>query len=219
MRTTLFRQEALDFNREKLLGDALAASPLSLRFLTAAACALATCIVSFACWGEYAPTVHVSGYLAPNGGLIRVFATQTGTRIAQHVREGQHVLQGDTLFVLSTEEGSLQTPLAQAAAIATIEQRLESLHRDIARERLIEDMQAQGLRERMRDTRRRRALLHRFPTTYQRLSRQRARAGAAASGETQEDDPIEDASATVAVRAALRRRGTPLRSYDGDVEC
>jgi membrane fusion protein len=150
-RTTLFRQEALDFNREKLLGDALAAHPLSLRFLTAAASALAMCIIAFACWGQYTPKVHVRGYLAPNGGLIRIYAIQTGTLIEQHVSEGQHVRLGDTLFVLSTEEGSLQTPLAQAAAIDTIRQRLESLQRDVVRERRIDEMQVQGIRERMRD--------------------------------------------------------------------
>jgi membrane fusion protein len=152
MGATLFRQEVLEVNRERLFGHVLAAGPLSLRFLTATACALAICIIAFACWGQYTSTVHVSGYLAPRGGLIRIYANQTGTLVEQHVTEGQHVRQGDTLFVLSTEEGSLQTPLTQAAAIETIEQRLESLRRDIGRQHLIDEMQTQGIRERMRDT-------------------------------------------------------------------
>jgi membrane fusion protein len=153
MRLTLFRQDALEFNRHGLLGDALPAAPLSLRFLTAVACALAACVVSFACWGQYTPKVRVSGYLAPGGGLIRIVATQTGTLVEQHVSDGQQVRQGDTLFVLSTEEGSLQAPLAQAAAIETIERRLASLRREIATEGRINDAQSLGIREQIRDTR------------------------------------------------------------------
>ena len=153
MRATLFRQDAVEFSRQKVLGSALLAAPLSLRIITAASSALAACLIAFAYWGQYTPKVRVSGYLAPSGGLIRIFATQTGTLIEQHVTEGQQVRQGDILFVLSTEEGSLQAPLAQTAAIETIEERLASLRREVATEGRISDTQSQGIREQLRDTR------------------------------------------------------------------
>jgi len=152
MRKTLFRQGALEFRRGKLIGDALLAGPFSLRVLTAATCGLAASVIAFACWGQYTPKVHVSGYVAPSTGLIRVYATQTGTLVEQRVSEGQYVHHGDTLFVLSTEEGSLQAPLIESAAIETIEQRLASLERELATERLLSDEQVRRTCARIRDT-------------------------------------------------------------------
>jgi membrane fusion protein len=152
MRTTLFRQDALEFNRQKMLGDAVPIGPLSLKFLAATACGVAASIIAFACWAQYTPKVRVSGYLAPSGGLIKILAAQTGTLVDQRVSEGQKVRQGDTLFVLSTEESSPQDPHAQAAAIETIEQRLASLHREITTERRIDDAQASGTRRQISDT-------------------------------------------------------------------
>jgi membrane fusion protein len=153
MRATLFRPDAVEFSRQKVLGSALLAAPLSLHIITAAASALAACLIAFAYWGQYTPKVRVSGYLAPSGGLIRILATQTGTLVEQHVSEGQQVRRGDTLFVLSTEEGSLQAPLVQTAAIETIEERLASLRREMATEGRISETQSQGIREQLRDTR------------------------------------------------------------------
>ena len=66
MRRALFRQEALDFRREKLLGDVVLARPLSVSLLTSIAVLIALTVVSFACWGEYTRKAHVTGYLAPN---------------------------------------------------------------------------------------------------------------------------------------------------------
>jgi multidrug efflux pump subunit AcrA (membrane-fusion protein) len=64
---------------------------------------------------------HVSGYLAPSKGLIKIYAPEVGTLIEKHAREGQRMKRGDALFVLSTERSSRETPEAQAAAIAQLQ--------------------------------------------------------------------------------------------------
>src|SRR5215470_11741202 len=124
MRRALFRQEALDFHREKLLlGDVILVHPLSVSLLTSVAVLIALTVVGFACWGEYTRKAHVTGYLAPNKGLIKVYAPQAGTLIEKHVTEGQSVQQGDILFVVSSERSPRGTPEAQAAAMAQLRQR------------------------------------------------------------------------------------------------
>src|SRR5467141_2622471 len=141
MRHALFRQEALDCHRETLLGDVVLVRPLSVSLLTGIAVVIALTVGGFACWGEYTRKAHVTGYLEPNKGLIKVYAPQAGTLIEKHVTEGQAVKQGDILFVVSSERSSRETPEAQAAAIAQLRRRRESLHEELAKQEHIDRLQ------------------------------------------------------------------------------
>src|SRR5215510_12283229 len=134
MRRTLFRQEALDFHRAQLLGDVVLVRPLSVSLLTGAAVCIALAVVGFAYWGEYTRKAHVTGYLEPNKGLIKVYTPQAGTLIEKHVTEGQPVKQGAILFVVSSERSSRETPEAQATAMAQLRRRRESLHDELAKQ-------------------------------------------------------------------------------------
>ena len=149
MRQDLFRQEALDFNREKLLGEAVLSKPLSLSVLTAAAVLIALAVMTFACWGEYTRKAHVSGYLAPSKGLIKVYAPESGTLVEKHVREGQTVRRGDMLYVLSTERSSRETPEAQAAAIEKLRERRDSLKEELNKQINIDQIDQHALQERI----------------------------------------------------------------------
>jgi membrane fusion protein len=150
MRRALFRQEALDFHREKLLGDVVLIRPLSVTLLTGAAVCIALTVVGFACWGEYTRKAHVTGYLEPNKGLIKVYAPQAGTLIEKHVREGQAVHQGDVLFVVSSERSSRETPEAQATAMAQLRRRRESLQDELAKQGHIDRLQVATVQDRVR---------------------------------------------------------------------
>jgi membrane fusion protein len=151
MRRALFRQEALDFHREKLLGDVVLVRPLSVSLLTGAAVCIALTVVGFACWGEYTRKAHVTGYLEPNKGLIKVYAPQAGTLIEKHVTEGQGVKQGDILFVVSSERSSRETPEAQAAAMAQLRRRRESLQEELAKQGHIDRIQFSTAQDRVRN--------------------------------------------------------------------
>ena len=150
MRPTLFRPEALDSHRDQRLGDVLLARPVALYFLTALGALIALGVVLFGCFAEYTRKAHVSGYLAPTKGLIKVYAPQAGTLIEKHVEEGQSVKQGDTLYVLSTERSSLQAREAQAAAIAQLRERRSSLAREIEQQATLANLAHQELGERVR---------------------------------------------------------------------
>jgi membrane fusion protein len=150
MRHALFRQEALDFHQAKLLGDVVLVRPLSVSLLTGVAVLIALTVVGFACWGEYTRKTHVTGYLEPNKGLIKVYAPQAGTLIEKHVTEGQAVKQGDILFVVSSERSSRETPEAQAAAMAQLRRRRASLQEEFAKQEYIDRIQFHAVQDRVR---------------------------------------------------------------------
>ncbi|OAI05257.1 HlyD family secretion protein [Methylomonas methanica] len=149
MKHELFRQQALDFKRDKPLGEVIHVESLSFSFLTALAVSSALLLVAFAFWGEYTRKSHVNGYLSPSMGLIKVYAPQAGTLIEKHVREGQAVKAGDTLFVLSTEISSRETPQAQAAAIEQLKQRRESLETELVKQEQIDQIQYRSVLDRL----------------------------------------------------------------------
>ena len=150
MRRALFRQAALDFHREKLLGDVVLVRPLSVSLLTGAAVCIALAVLGFAWWGEYTRKAHVVGYLEPNKGVIKVYAPQAGTLIEKHVVEGQAVQQGAVLFVVSSERSSREATETQATAIAQLRRRRESLQEELAKQGHIDRIQLATAQERVR---------------------------------------------------------------------
>ena len=144
----LFRQEALEAQRETLSGEVVVATPLSFSLLTALAVVIVLLAINFICWGEYTRKTHVKGYLAPSKGLIKVYPVQTGIIIEKHVVEGQQVERGQRLFVLSTESSSRETPAAQATAIARLQERRDSLSKELGQQRLVDRIQQRNLQTR-----------------------------------------------------------------------
>lgn len=151
MRHALFRQEALDFHREKLLGEVVLVRPLSVSLLTGAAVWIALTVMGFAWWGEYTRKAHVTGYLEPNKGVIKVYAPQAGTLIEKHVKEGQAVKQGTVLFVVSSERSSREAPETQATAMAQLRRRRESLQEELVKQGHIDRIQLATTQERGRN--------------------------------------------------------------------
>ena len=152
MRSTLFRREAVESSREKRLGDVTLIRPFSSTFLAIGALAVALAVIAFAFWGQYTRKAHVAGYLAPSKGVIKVYATSAGTVVSKHVKEGQRVARGETLFVLSTERGSLAAPEVQAAAIAQLQQRRDSLAHELEQHAGITAIERHSLEQRVVST-------------------------------------------------------------------
>lgn len=148
-----FRQEVLEFQRQRSFGEVVVLRPLSFHLLTAIAVSIAIAIIGFAYWGEYTRKAHVKGYLAPNMGLIKIYPPEAGTLIEKHVTEGQSVKRGDTLFVLSTERSSRLTHEAQAAAIEQLRQRRDSLKEELTKQHHIDQIEIETLQVRIRDAR------------------------------------------------------------------
>lgn len=149
MRPTLFRPEALESNRDRALGDVLQLQSLSFTLWITLSVLLVVSVLFFAFHGEYTRKAHVSGYLTPNKGLIKIYAPQPGTLIEKHVKEGQVVEQGATLFVLSTESSSLESAQTQASAIEKLRERHRGLTGELSNQATIDSIQARATQARI----------------------------------------------------------------------
>src|SRR3569623_1155496 len=150
MTRMLFREEAVAAQGERSLGDVMVAAPPGARLFTVIALLITVALIGYAYFGHYTRKAHVSGYLAPDQGLIKVHAPGTGTLIAKQVTEGQSVKQGDTLFILSTERGSPETPAAQQSAIESLVQRRDSVRGELLDQTRIDTDHKRNLQERLR---------------------------------------------------------------------
>ncbi|QRR08615.1 HlyD family efflux transporter periplasmic adaptor subunit [Burkholderia sp. MS455] len=103
MTDSLFRQEALDATKHKLMGTVSLYSP-PWRWLTiGVATAAALAVVAFFVLGTYTKRERVAGQLLPAKGLLAVMPPLTGTVIDTRVREGQTVAAGAELMAVSAE--------------------------------------------------------------------------------------------------------------------
>jgi membrane fusion protein len=166
---SLFRQEALTTQHQTWLGSIQLIRPLSLTLLAALAALVAVGVVIFLGVGQYTRKAQVAGVLVPEKGVLRLHAPQTGTVVESHAVEGQRVEQGEVLFVLavgrSTEQGdtqaavqaglsarqqSLQQASSQRVALMAAQKtNLEQQQRDIQRELLQIDAEAELQRQRL----------------------------------------------------------------------
>jgi membrane fusion protein len=149
MNTSLFRQEAVDQQRDPVRGSVLlAASPRST-WLAAVAFAVAGLLITYAYVGEFTRKEHVQGYLAPNKGLIKVYPQVQGTLVERRVDEGQQVRKGEVLAVISTERGSLSVRAANGAKIDLLRERKASLDKELGNQRLIERLRARRIADQL----------------------------------------------------------------------
>ena len=99
----LFRQEAIDAQREKFLGEAGLAQPIRLWVYTAVAVVIAALVVAVAVWGQYTRRERVQGYLTSATGAAVVRTTDSGVITDLTVKEGDAVQAGQRLGVLTID--------------------------------------------------------------------------------------------------------------------
>ena len=100
---SLFRQEAIDAQREKLLGELSTARPVPVWVFTLLAVAFATVFVVFAFAGEYTRRERVEGFLAGDAGAARILTPEGGSVTQLMVKEGDEVQAGSPIARLKTE--------------------------------------------------------------------------------------------------------------------
>jgi membrane fusion protein len=115
--TPLFRQQALDHQRERFHGVIVLRRHWWFTVLTALLMVLLGSLIAFAAFAGFTRKESVRGALVPRDGLLRVAAAQAGIVTSSHVADGQAVQAGDLLFVISAERasalGSTQAVVAQ----------------------------------------------------------------------------------------------------------
>lgn len=106
MATALFRQEAIEGNRERLTGTVVAAVPPRSGLYTLLALGFAALLVAILVFGSYATSARVRGIVAYDSGIARVYPSSQAEIRAIHVRTGQRVAAGTPLVTVSLAQGS-----------------------------------------------------------------------------------------------------------------
>jgi membrane fusion protein len=147
----LFRQEAIDAQREKFLGEATIARPVPAWVFTILAAGVALLLIAVTVWGEYTRRERVEGYLALDTGAARVLAPDAGRVIDLLVREGDEVKAGDALARVSLDR-TMGSGASTSEAVSN-EMQGRRLNLEAERQRWDElgAQQVQAIRRRMKD--------------------------------------------------------------------
>src|SRR5258706_12348916 len=93
----LFRQQAIDAQREKFLGEATIARPVPFWVFTVLAAGIALLLIAVALWGQYTRRERVEGFLALDTGAARVLFSDAGRVTELLVMEGEEIKPVDPL--------------------------------------------------------------------------------------------------------------------------
>lgn len=154
MANRLFRQEAIDAQREKLLGEVSLARPVPLAAFTGVALLFAALLVSFSVWGEYSRRERVDGFLALDSGAARLLAPGAGTITDILAKEGDEVQAGQPLIRLSYERGTASGATSGELVQREISERIIGLEREQQQVRTLGAQQAEILRRKVEDLQR-----------------------------------------------------------------
>ena len=151
MSKKLFRQEAIDAQREKFFGEATIARPLPLWLLTALAAAAALLIIAVAVWGQYTRRERVEGYLALDVGAAKVLIPDAGRIVELMVKEGQEVALGAPLAKISYDRSTEASSSTSGAVAKELAQRRTILEKEQEQWRDLGEQQVQQLRKKVID--------------------------------------------------------------------
>lgn len=145
----LFRHAAINAQQTKTLGDIILIRPLSYRVLSLAAAICALIVIIFFTWGSYTKRSTVIGQLLPDTGLVKVYVPQLGVVQEKRVSEGQAVVAGQVLYVLSSERQSSTQGSIQANISHQVESRRQSLEEEMEKTRRLQQEERESLLKRI----------------------------------------------------------------------
>jgi membrane fusion protein len=152
MSQKLFRQEAIDAQREKFFGEATIARPLPMWALTMLAVAAAAIMIAVAVWGQYTRRERVEGFLALDIGAARVQIPDAGRVAELMVKEGQQVVAGAPLVRISYERSTQASASTAALVSGELAQRRTLLAKEQDQLRELGEQQLQQLKKKIIDT-------------------------------------------------------------------
>ncbi len=151
MTKKLFRQEAIDAQREKFLGEATIARPLPMWGMTLLAVSAASLMIAVAIWGQYTRRERVEGFLQLDVGAARVSITDAGRVAELLVKEGQEIKAGAPMLRLSLDRSTASSSSTSAVVTGELSQRRGSLEKEQVQMRELAERQVQQARKRITD--------------------------------------------------------------------
>jgi len=147
----LFRQEAIDAQREKFLGEATIARPVPFWVFSTLAAGIALLLIAVALWGQYTRRERVEGYLALDTGAARVLIPDSGRVTDLMIREGDEVKAGDAMAKLSLDRSTGSGASTNEAVAAEMQSRRTILEKEQTQWSELGAQQVEQLRRRIHD--------------------------------------------------------------------
>jgi membrane fusion protein len=151
MSRQLFRQEAIDAQREKFLGEATIARPVPGWVFTLLAAGIAFLLISVTVWGQYTRRERAEGYLALDTGAARVLIPDSGRITDLLIKEGDEVKAGDEMARISLDRATGAGASTSEAVALEMRNRRVILEKEQAQWRELGTQQVGQLRRRVRD--------------------------------------------------------------------
>jgi membrane fusion protein len=147
----LFRQEAIDAQREKFLGEATIARPVPAWVFTLLAAGVAFLLIAVALWGQYTRRERVEGFLALDTGAARVLIPDSGRVTELLIKEGDEVKAGDAMAHISLDRATGIGASTSEAVALEMQNRRTILQKEQDQWRDLGTQQVEQLRRRVRD--------------------------------------------------------------------
>ena len=149
MTKKLFRQEAIDAQREKFLGEASIARPLPMWGMTLLAVGVAGLMIAVAIWGQYTRRERVEGFLQLDVGAARVSISDAGRVAELMVKEGQEVKEGEPMVRLALDKSTASSSSTSAVVSGELSQRRGSLEKEQEQLKELAEQQLQQVKKRI----------------------------------------------------------------------
>lgn len=151
--TDLFREAALNEQRQKLHGAIILDNRLPVTLAVWAMCIVALLALVLFFTVGFARKEIVGGQILPKQGLVEVTAGMSGLVAERRVREGEAVNAGDVLFVISGERSTARGD-TQAKIDAGLDQRKDSVQQELRQGERQLRLQRDSIAARLGDLRR-----------------------------------------------------------------
>ena len=145
MSRSLFRQEAIDAQREKYLGETTLARPVAYWVYTLLAAAIAVLLLGVAIWGEYTRRERVEGHLALDVGAARVLIPDPGRVAELLIKEGDEVAAGAPIARITYDRSTAETSATELASRRALLEREQQQLKELG------EQQVAQVKKRMKD--------------------------------------------------------------------
>ena len=141
MTGALFRQQALDEQKDRLFGDVIITQPMSFSLITGGISLIVMLIILILLLGTYARRETVVGYMVPDKGLVKIYAPLQGVLSKQYIQEGQQINKGDRLLTISTLQDNEHGNDRDSILLEKLAQQKANLQNKIVQEKAINESQ------------------------------------------------------------------------------
>lgn len=146
----LFRSEAVEHHRQRLLGEVVLTQPPTYRAVVGVLLVLVVAAVLALFVGQFARTERVQGYLRPTGGFVEITAAEPGVVQAVSIRDGDHVRSGQPLLQLGTQAFLPSGGALAENQLQQLEKQLGDLKRGLAQNEKQQALEAARVNRRRR---------------------------------------------------------------------